>query len=470
MKQIRLYDTLIVYSYKIERKEETDLKKFRALISVILCLIIACSSAAVCYAINEDPMALKQTSVKKDINAPMAEAEQIIHAEKFKDNYEIYDLIDVSVHNSTINWDKVLASGVKNVMIRVGYRGYQTGSLNIDTAFERNIQGATKAGLNVGVYFYSQAINRKEAIEEADYAIQKVAGYNLKLPIAFDCEYAEKNGGFTGRLYDAKLTKDELTSICLAFCNRVSSAGYDGMVYASATMFTDHMNADSISTYYDIWLAHYTSCTNYAGDYCLWQYTSKGSVDGITGNVDRNYLYVKKDDGTKEPKYLRVTTSVLDLYVNYKAQLYTFKDEEAIAKLGGTVSDIKWSSSDNAVLTVDNTGVITAVAEGRAEITAEFTVKLPEKKENTSSETTTTEDKAEEKTEDVLTIKDSVVIDVMPVPVVTPPADGGEGGSGNSEGGNSNQQTNVFSEILQSILSMFMQLIQGLLGVFKSIG
>ena len=464
MKQNRLCDTLIVYSYKIERKEETDLKKFRALISVILCLIIACSSAAVCYAINEDPMALKQTSVKKDINAPMAEAEQIIHAEKFKDNYEIYDLIDVSVHNSTINWDKVLASGVKNVMIRVGYRGYQTGSLNVDTAFERNIQGATKAGLNVGVYFYSQAINRKEAIEEADYAIQKVAGYNLKLPIAFDCEYAEKNGGFTGRLYDAKLTKDELTSVCLAFCNRVAAAGYDGMVYASATMFTDHMNADSISTYYDIWLAHYTNCTNYAGDYCLWQYTSKGTVDGITGNVDRNYLYVKKDDGTKEPRYLRVTASVLDLYVNYKAQLYTFKDEEALAKLGGTISDVKWSSSDNTILTVDNTGVITAIAEGRAEITAEITVKLPEKKDNTSTETTTTEEKT-----DTLTIKDSVTIDVKAVPIVTPPENGGNGGENGGSNNNNNQTNNIFSEIMQSILSMFMQLIQGLLGVFKSI-
>lgn len=213
-----------------------------------------------------------------------------VHNGRYGTGYKIINGIDVSYHNRTINWNAVKSSGIDYAMIRVGYRGYGSGNLNEDVKFRENIQGALNAGLKVGVYFFSQAITRTEAVEEAEYVLKRISGYNITLPVVIDFEYASGN---TGRLYQANLSRDKATSICRNFCRTVEEAGYKAMVYANKSMLENNLDAGNLSSMYKIWLAHYTTKTNYSGAYDVWQYTSKGSVNGVSGNVDCNFFYEK---------------------------------------------------------------------------------------------------------------------------------------------------------------------------------
>ena len=214
-----------------------------------------------------------------------------IHNSRYNSGYDIINGIDVSRYNGSINWGQVKDSGIDYVMIRVGFRGYgSSGSLNEDSMFRQNIEGALNVGLKVGVYFFSQAITRTEAREEANYVLDRISGYNISLPVVIDYEYASGN---IGRLYDANLSRDYATQICKAFCSTVEAAGYTGMVYANKSMLENNLYADEISSEYKIWLANYTTQTSYAGDYYAWQYSSTGQVSGISGNVDCNFFYEK---------------------------------------------------------------------------------------------------------------------------------------------------------------------------------
>ncbi|MFA9464237.1 MAG: GH25 family lysozyme [Velocimicrobium sp.] len=205
--------------------------------------------------------------------------------------------IDVSKYQAEIDWDKAKASGVDFAFIRVGFRGYGTGgNFGADAYYDQNMQGAIAAGIPVGVYFFSQATSEAEAIEEANYTLEQISRYQISLPIVMDFEYASANGGQTGRLYDANLSQQKATNVCLAFCNTIQSSGYTPMVYANLTMLKKGLYADQISDRYDIWLANYTNETSYTGDYSFWQYTSSGTVDGIVGRVDSNFWYKKTPD------------------------------------------------------------------------------------------------------------------------------------------------------------------------------
>ena len=218
--------------------------------------------------------------------------EGYIHNDRYNSGYDIINGIDVSRYNGNINWSQVKASGIEYAMIRVGFRGYgSTGSLNEDSMFRQNIEGALNAGLKVGVYFFSQAITRTEAREEANYVLSRISGYDISLPVVIDFEYASGN---IGRLYEADLSRDYATQICKAFCRTVEAEGYTGMVYANKSMLETNLYADDISSDYKVWLAHYTTRTGYAGEYYAWQYTSSGRIDGISGNVDCNFFYEKK--------------------------------------------------------------------------------------------------------------------------------------------------------------------------------
>lgn len=200
--------------------------------------------------------------------------------------------VDVSSWQGNIDWNQVKASGIEYAFIRVGYRGYSSGSLAKDAKSIQNLQGAKAAGLKVGIYFFSQAINTSEAQEEADYAISIASGYALDLPVVMDYEYASGNDG---RLYNAHLSVNTATSIVNAFCERVQNRGYYGMVYANKSMLENQLNASEISSKYLVWLANYTNQTSYGGNYRFWQYSSTGSVPGISGNVDMDVWY---DNGT----------------------------------------------------------------------------------------------------------------------------------------------------------------------------
>ncbi len=190
--------------------------------------------------------------------------------------------IDVSKYQTGINWTKVKNAGINFVMIRCGYRGYGSGVLVEDPMFKSHIQGAKGAGLRVGVYFFSQAINEAEAVEEASMAVTLANKYGINMPIAIDSEYANNGSGRAD-----KLTKSERTTITKAFCNTVKSAGHTPMVYASKSWFQDHLNVSQLSGY-RIWVAHYADKCGYKGTYHIWQNTDKGKVDGVPGYVDMN--------------------------------------------------------------------------------------------------------------------------------------------------------------------------------------
>ena len=190
--------------------------------------------------------------------------------------------IDVSRYQSGINWTKVKNAGINFVMIRCGYRGYGSGALVEDPMYASHISGAKAAGLRVGVYFFSQAVNEAEAVEEASMAVSLANRYGINMPIAIDSEYA---AGGRGRADG--LSKSARTAITKAFCNTVRSAGHTPMVYASKSWFGSHLNASELSGY-RIWVAHYADKCGYTGTYHIWQNTDKGTVDGVPGRVDMN--------------------------------------------------------------------------------------------------------------------------------------------------------------------------------------
>lgn len=193
--------------------------------------------------------------------------------------------IDVSKWNREIDWDKVKAAGVDFAIIRAGYRGSSTGSLVVDPYFEANIKGASMAGVKVGVYFFTQAVNEVEAVEEASMVLELTQDYSLDYPIFIDTESAGGNGRAD------KLAEEERTLVCDAFCRTVENAGGEAGVYASRNWYYNRVEVSRLERFY-IWLAEYRSIPLYDGYYHMWQYTSKGSIDGIEGNVDMNISYM----------------------------------------------------------------------------------------------------------------------------------------------------------------------------------
>ena len=192
--------------------------------------------------------------------------------------------IDVSKWNGNIDWNAVKNSGVSYVIIRCGYRGSSTGALIEDPKFRSNIKGAKAAGLKVGLYFFSQAVNEVEAVEEASMAVGLASGYGLNYPIFLDVESSGGRGD--------GVSKEMRTAVCKAFCATVQNSGYSAGVYANKTWFTEKINTGSL-TGYKIWLAQYASAPTYtATKYDMWQYSSKGKVSGISGNVDMNISYM----------------------------------------------------------------------------------------------------------------------------------------------------------------------------------
>lgn len=191
--------------------------------------------------------------------------------------------IDVSKWNGTIDWEKVKNSGISYVIIRCGYRGSTQGKLVVDPKFEANIKGATAAGLKVGVYFFTQAVDEREAVEEASMVLELVKNYRISYPIFLD---VEASGGRAD-----SINKSTRTAVCKAFCETIQNAGYTAGIYANKTWLTNKLDANALSAY-KIWLAQYASTPTYTGRYDLWQYRSTGKVSGISGDVDMNQSYL----------------------------------------------------------------------------------------------------------------------------------------------------------------------------------
>lgn len=203
--------------------------------------------------------------------------------------------IDVSKWNKEIDWQAVKEEGIEFAIIRCGYRGAASGALVIDPMYEQNIKGAIDAGIPVGVYFFTQAINEVEAVEEASMVINLIEDYDVDYPVFLDSESA----GGKGRA--DKLDAEERTKIHETFLETVSAAGYETGIYASKNWLNDRINMTDLSTY-KTWLAEYADVPSYDEYYHMWQYTSKGTVDGIETHVDLNLCYMNIDTSINHSK------------------------------------------------------------------------------------------------------------------------------------------------------------------------
>ena len=192
-------------------------------------------------------------------------------------------IIDLSHHNTVSNWDKV-ANAVQGVILRLGYRSYGSGQIMIDKKYHEFLTQVKARKIPYGIYFFPTSINEKEAIEEADFIIKSVQGLDLKFPIYLDSEIADvktKNGR------SDKLDKATRTKLLAIILDRLKARGYDCGVYASTLWLNNQLIMSKLSNY-KVWVAQYnTACTcTYSGKYDMWQYSSKGQIDGINGNVD----------------------------------------------------------------------------------------------------------------------------------------------------------------------------------------
>lgn len=201
-------------------------------------------------------------------------------------NYRSIPGIDVSVFQGNVDWDKVYGAGIRFAMIRVGYSGSEKGTIHEDENFRKNLKGAKKAGLDVGVYFYSQAITTDEAVREAKYVVRHIRGRGITYPVVYDMEHTP--GDRVG-----ELTKKEKTEIADAFCTIVQKNSFRPMIYGNPEWLLKNLDLRYL-TGYEFWLAHYSKTSYYPYQYAMWQYSSTGKIKGIRKNVDLNIYFVKK--------------------------------------------------------------------------------------------------------------------------------------------------------------------------------
>ncbi|WP_197021843.1 glycoside hydrolase family 25 protein [Ruminococcus sp. HUN007] len=193
--------------------------------------------------------------------------------------------VDVSYAQKEINWPKVKAAGIDYAMVRAGFRGYESGKLNVDDYYHRNMKGAQDAGLETGVYFFSQATSKEEAEEEARFVLGLIKDYNITCPVAYDWEPVTHDTARTD-----SLAGDELCECALAFCRTIEENGYKPIIYASLNLLRDQFNMYDLEQIsgYDLWLAEYKEHPEFPYEFSMWQYTDEGKVDGIINYADLN--------------------------------------------------------------------------------------------------------------------------------------------------------------------------------------
>ena len=196
-----------------------------------------------------------------------------------------YKGIDVSKFQGRIDWNAVAEDGVQFAFIRVGNRGYGGGTILDDDSFKRNIEGAIEAGIKVGVYFYTQALDETELMEEVNYVLEKIEPYQIDCPVVFDVEIVAGEGG----RMDA-LSAEERTHLTKLFCDSIQAAGYKPMIYLNLEMAALHLNMEELEAY-DKWFAYYNPELYFPYDYTVWQYSENGKVAGIPGTVDMNISF-----------------------------------------------------------------------------------------------------------------------------------------------------------------------------------
>lgn len=198
---------------------------------------------------------------------------------------ESYLGVDVSSYQKDVDWEKVKEAGFTFAMLRVGFRGYgQSGVLMPDKYAAKNYENATAAGLKVGVYFFSQAISTEEAVEEAEFVLQLIEGWDLQMPVVYDWECLAEDYRTVG------VDSRTLTDCTKAFCDRIRQAGYEPMVYFNPSQSRTQLYLAELVDY-KFWLAMYSDYMTYEYKVDMWQYTNQGSVPGIKGKADINLWF-----------------------------------------------------------------------------------------------------------------------------------------------------------------------------------
>lgn len=282
-------------------------------------------------------------------------------------NYERIQGIDVSEWNTVTDWKKVKASGVQAVIIRVGGRFTVSGTIYDDSDFTKFVQQAAKAGLKIGVYFFSQAINEKEAIEEADFCAKMLAPYkkDITLPVFMDYEWDTGRGY---RLEEKGGTAQQRTKTIKAFCSQIAKKGYQPGFYSYDSLLGTEIDGAAVASVSSIWIAHWgvpAPGNAYTGVYDGWQYSSDGIVQGIAGGVDMNYFYLpKKEEPQPDPEAIGISENVKG-----KEGIYTIT---SVTEPGYAIT----TGSDGNLTLQKSTGgnnqrfIITADSDGRYRITS----------------------------------------------------------------------------------------------------
>lgn len=234
-------------------------------------------------------------------------------------------LIDISKHNGVIDFKKVKADGISGVIIRAG-----SGMNNIDYKFKANIEGAIKAGLEIGIYWFSYAYNQAMALKEAEYCIAAIKPYKSKisLPVFFDWEYDSMDYAHKYGVYP---NKSRITTMTKVFCQKVKAAGYKAGYYLNLDYERNYYDTAQLKVFYK-WFARYTSIEQ---SYCdVWQYSSSGRVDGISGNVDMDYLINDKILKTSTKTTTKTTEKKTTAKkTTSKKEYYTVKSGDNLTKI-----------------------------------------------------------------------------------------------------------------------------------------
>ena len=294
--------------------------------------------------------------------------EGLVHADRYKECVVVHG-IDVSEHQDEIKWKKVKSSGADFVFIRAGYRSAETGELNEDADFRKNIKKAEKAGIACGAYFFSQALNEAEAVEEAEYLLKLVKRYDIEMPLVIDYEL------YSGGRLQQKVEAGEMPAasmyhdVVLAFCRRVEKAGYESAVYANYDMLTNYMDSALLDDEAVIWAAQYGGACDVKGRYLYWQCAEDAAVGGIEGNVDHDIWYIEPGkvystlaEGKKD------AVSVGECKVDFEESSYKLRYHKAEPEVTVTYEDKKLRRGKDYILSfVKNTesGTGYAIVRGR---------------------------------------------------------------------------------------------------------
>lgn len=261
----------------------TDHRTLRRL-AILLCLILIFSGCGALDRLLEDDSG-------KNLNLPRNNTDMEAFT-TLEDGTVTYpgalQGIDISAYQRDVDWTRVRGAGIDFAILQIGFRGYGTdGTLNADSRFEQYYTGASDSGISVGVYFYSQATSVEEAEEEARFVLELLGRRPLELPVFYDWEEVQK--GRTKGFAD-----DRVGDFAKAFCREISAAGYEAGVYFNQKYGYSIMGLEGLKDY-AFWLAEYNPCQTFGYAVQIWQYTGRGSVDGIDLPVDRDLMYVKEE-------------------------------------------------------------------------------------------------------------------------------------------------------------------------------